>query len=139
MRVRSTASQTAPRRIFAVGDSYHGLGGEILDLLDGTGSPLLESDTMQLYTQTVSIPVSKTPDFSLSPNNSSRYSIRRTLLCMWMVYSRATTSAMAERWVGFFDDISELSDGQLSGRIEGGVAGSAGDSLATKVRQRFRG
>lgn len=31
-----------------------------------------------------------------------------TRLCMWMVYSRATTSAMAERWVlpeGFLDDI----------------------------------
>lgn len=31
-----------------------------------------------------------------------------TRLCMWMVYSRATTSAIAERWafpVGFLDDI----------------------------------
>lgn len=46
---------------------------------------------------------------------------------------------MAERWVGFFDDISELIDGQLSGRIEGGVAASVGDSLATQVWQRFRG
>ena len=30
------------------GLSYHGLGGEGLDLLDGTGSPLLEGDTMEL-------------------------------------------------------------------------------------------
>ena len=28
--------------------SYHGLGGEGLDLLDGLRSPLLEGDTMEL-------------------------------------------------------------------------------------------
>lgn len=37
-------------RDVAVGKSYHGLGGESLDLLDGTGSSLLEGNTMQLYT-----------------------------------------------------------------------------------------
>ena len=30
------------------GRSYHGLGGEGLDLLDGLRSPLLEGDTMEL-------------------------------------------------------------------------------------------
>jgi hypothetical protein len=37
-----------------------------------------------------------------------RSSASRTRLCRWMVYSRDTTSAMAERWAfpeGFWDDI----------------------------------
>lgn len=46
-----------------------------------------------------------------APGGFVRSAGRRTLLCMWMVYSRATTSAMAERWalpVGFLDDISAV-------------------------------
>ena len=32
----------------------------------------------------------------------------RTLLCMWMVYSRATTSAMAERCCVFFPFVADM-------------------------------
>lgn len=34
--------------------------------------------------------------------------VKRTLLCMWMVYSRATTSWMAERPDFCLDDISTM-------------------------------
>lgn len=142
LRVRSTASQTAPRRIFAVGDWIRTMALVAKDLISlmARGALFLKVTPCSFTRKPLASLFSKTSNFSpFSHNNSSRYSIRRTLLCMWMVYSRATTSAMAERWVGFFDDISELIDGQLSGRIEGGVAASVGDSLATKVWQRFRG
>lgn len=33
------------------GESYHGLLGESLDLLDGAGSPLLEGNTVHLHTR----------------------------------------------------------------------------------------
>lgn len=39
--------------------AYHGLVGELLDLLDGAGSPLLEGDTVHLIqNKTVSVSVS---------------------------------------------------------------------------------
>jgi hypothetical protein len=84
------------RRVGVCGETYHGLGSERLDLLDRTRSPLLEGDTVELPTE------------SAFRHASQSVSASRTRLCMWMVYSRATTSAMAERvafpW-GLVDDI----------------------------------
>ena len=44
----------------------------------------------------------------LSPCFCSSVLVKRTLLCMWMVYSRATTSWMAERPDFCLDDISTM-------------------------------
>jgi hypothetical protein len=50
------------------------------------------------------------PELNQHPNThhswlGSIQRISRTRLCRWMVYSRATTSAMAERWGFLVDDI----------------------------------
>lgn len=88
-----------------ISDAYHGLVRERLDLLDGTRSTLLEGNTMQLHNS----PLALVPDANttislvqallslLTMRSAWRDCVGRTLLCMWMVYSRATTSAMAER------------------------------------------
>jgi hypothetical protein len=95
--------------------SYHSLSSESLDLLDGAGSSLLEANTMHLL-NTLAQHCSKTVVRLRGPKiDPGRISIckrkKRTLLWRWMVYSRATTSAMAERWAlpedFLADDISE--------------------------------
>ena len=88
--------------------SYHLLLGELADLLDGVGGPGLEGVAVELNRDDPSV---RTPH-PIIPSNivfktSSLPTLRdtgekRTLLCMWMVYSRATTSAMAERCCVFF-------------------------------------
>lgn len=47
-------------------------------------------------------------DTQLPPCFRSSVLVKRTLLCMWMVYSRATTSWMAERPDFCLDDISTM-------------------------------
>lgn len=93
--------------------AYHGLVGELLDLLDGTGSPLLEGDTVQLFHARLSAirrPVHQVLPIVLAIAFFSAVGLgKRTLLWRWMVYSRATTSLRADRVVlpdFLVDDIS---------------------------------
>lgn len=80
--------------------AYHGLVGERLDLLDGAGGALLEGHAVQLLEdKNSSAFIIACIQLTSAPQAPEMLVLgrRRTLLCMWMVYSRATTSAMAER------------------------------------------
>lgn len=129
--------------------TYHGLRGEVADLLDRTGRPLLEADTVNLVPS-----ISLMSFFSLPPdthrepetgtlepakNNPQGVAAsvidllecprpqlcgpsldftklnQHTRLWRWIVYSRATTSAIALRWV--------LPAGFLVVFAEGAIAG----------------
>ena len=98
--------------------TYHGLLSETTDLLDGAGSPLLEADAVDLYTNQPCSPSVFRPipaQLSRHPNQRNRSGRVPAQLCRplmdfnklnqhtrlwrWIVYSRATTSAMALRWV----------------------------------------
>lgn len=78
-------------------NAYHRLVSESLDLLDGTGSSLLEGNTVHLLNTVPS--VLAIPKYHLLHYRKFAFVMvgKHTLLWRWMVYSRATTSAMAER------------------------------------------
>ena len=83
------------RRGFIV--TYHGLLSKVLDLLDGARSSLLEGNTVDLFNYIlISLPSDASCKF-YSLTISGLHQTEHTLLCKWMVYSRATTSEMALR------------------------------------------
>lgn len=79
--------------------AYHRLVRESLDLLDGAGSSLLEGNTVHLFTKEIyqHIVHSSPVIVNRFSSSASVWKEKRTLLWRWMVYSRATTSEMAER------------------------------------------
>lgn len=92
--------------------AYHRLVRESLDLLDGAGSSLLEGHTVHLFKDEIRQHVCIRTQKQLHHGMASSRLVRRTLLWRWMVYSRATTSEMAERPclpVFLVDDISKIS------------------------------
>lgn len=79
-----------------------------------------------------------TDDYPIEAAFRSSVSMKRTLLCMWMVYSRATTSWMAERPDFCLDDISTMNGAfvridccrAVENRREGGVGLTEGCTVS---------
>lgn len=117
---RSRKKKEIRSRLFSSGSAefesvvtYHGGVGELLDLLDGLGGTLLEALAVNLDANEIMSALEQYARVSHTSSDisSPRDGIERvagerrsglsgsllTRLCMWMVYSRATTSWMAER------------------------------------------
>ena len=139
---------TGIRYLFKRKCTYHSLLSESADLLDSTRSSLLEADAVDLSSMLdvcscLSLPSNALhsihPSFDKEctkiPAIRGLHQTERTLLWRWMVYSRATTSSMAERpllpagflvWV-----LEDMARGEgCDGRIE---RGSLGDVVVDVV------